>query len=31
MCSRIKYETGTGTFITRRGMDWNDPTAETAL
>ena len=31
MCTRIKYETGTGTYITGRGMDWNDPTAETDL
>jgi len=31
MCSRIKYETGTGTYITGRGMDWNDSTAETDL
>ena len=31
MCSRIEYETGTGTYITGRGMDWNDPTAETDL
>lgn len=31
MCTRITYETGTGTFITARGMDWNDPTAETDL
>ena len=31
MCTRIKYETGNGTYITGRGMDWNDPTAETAL
>jgi len=31
MCSRIKYKTGTGTFITGRGMDWNDPTAKTRL
>jgi len=31
MCSRIKYETGTGTYIIGRGMDWNDPTAETDL
>lgn len=30
-CSRILYETGTGTYITGRGMDWNDPTAKTAL
>ena len=27
MCTRILYETGTGTFVTGRGMDWNDPTA----
>ena len=27
MCTRILYETGTGTFITGRGMDWSDPTA----
>jgi len=31
MCTRIKYETGTGTYITARGMDWNDPTATTNL
>ncbi len=31
MCTRIKYETGTGAFITGRCMDWNDPTAETDL
>ena len=31
MCSRIKYETGTGSYITGRGMDWNDPTAQTDL
>ncbi len=30
-CSRILYETGNGTYITARGMDWNDPTAKTAL
>ena len=30
-CSRLVYETGNGTFITARGMDWNDPTAATAL
>ena len=30
-CTRILYETGTGTYITGRGMDWNDPTAATAL
>ena len=27
MCTRIVYETGTGAFITGRGMDWSDPTA----
>ena len=31
MCTRIKYETGTGSYITGRGMDWNDPTAQTDL
>jgi len=31
MCSRILYETGTGTFITGRSMDWNDPSAKTSL
>ncbi len=31
MCTRIKYETGTGSYITGRGMDWNDPTAKTDL
>ncbi len=31
MCTRIIYETGTGTYITTRGMDWNDPTAATDL
>ena len=31
MCTRIFYETGTGTYITGRGMDWNDPTAPTDL
>ena len=31
MCTRIKYETGTGSFITGRGMDWNDPKAKTDL
>jgi penicillin V acylase-like amidase (Ntn superfamily) len=30
-CSRILYETGNGTYIVGRGMDWNDPTAKTAL
>jgi penicillin V acylase-like amidase (Ntn superfamily) len=31
ICSRIEYETGTGSYITGRGMDWNDPTAGTDL
>ena len=31
MCTRILYETGTGTFVTGRGMDWNDPTATTRI
>lgn len=31
MCTRIKYETGTGAYITGRGMDWNDPDLETNL
>jgi len=30
-CSRIFYETGTGTYICGRGMDWNDPTATTSI
>ncbi len=30
-CTRIVYETGSGTYITARGMDWNDPQAPTAL
>jgi penicillin V acylase-like amidase (Ntn superfamily) len=30
-CSRILYETGNGTYITGRSMDWNDPNAKTAL
>jgi penicillin V acylase-like amidase (Ntn superfamily) len=30
-CSRILYETGTGTYILGRSMDWNDPTATTKL
>ncbi len=30
-CSRILYETGNKTYITARGMDWNDPAAKTAL
>lgn len=24
MCTRILYRTGTGTYVTGRGMDWND-------
>jgi penicillin V acylase-like amidase (Ntn superfamily) len=31
MCSRIKYQTGTETYIVGRSMDWNDPTAKTRL
>ena len=31
MCSRLKYKTGTGTYIIGRSMDWNDPTAKTRL
>ncbi len=30
-CSRLLYETGTGTYILARSMDWNDPTAKTSL
>jgi len=30
-CSRILYETGTGTYIVGRGMDWNDSTMPTDL
>ena len=30
-CSRLLYETGTGTYIVGRSMDWNDPKAETDL
>jgi choloylglycine hydrolase len=30
-CTRLVYETGGGTNITARGMDWNDPKAPTAL
>ncbi|WP_281173888.1 linear amide C-N hydrolase [Afifella pfennigii] len=30
-CTRLIYETGTGTYITARGMDWNDAAAPTAL
>lgn len=31
VCPRVCYETGTGTYITARGMDWNDASAPTAL
>ena len=31
MCTRIKYESGSGSCITGRGMDWNDPNAPTDL
>ena len=27
MCTRILCETGTGTYITGRGVDWGDPSA----
>lgn len=30
-CSRLLYETGTGTYIVARSMDWNDATAKTSL
>jgi len=30
-CTRVVYETGTGGYITARGMDWNSPDAPTAL
>ena len=30
-CSRLVYETGAGAYLTARGMDWDDPTASTAL
>ena len=30
-CTRLVYETGNGTFITGRTMDWMDPNAQTAL
>ncbi len=31
MCTRVLYETGTGTYVTGRSMDWNDPTAVSAI
>lgn len=30
-CSRLLYETGNGTYIVGRSMDWNDSTAKTSL
>jgi len=30
-CSRLLYETGTGTYIVARSMDWNDTSAKTSL
>jgi penicillin V acylase-like amidase (Ntn superfamily) len=30
-CSRLLYETGTGTYVVARSMDWNDPSAKTSL
>jgi penicillin V acylase-like amidase (Ntn superfamily) len=30
-CSRLLYETGTGTYIVARSVDWNDATAKTSL
>jgi penicillin V acylase-like amidase (Ntn superfamily) len=30
-CSRVLYETGTGTYLTGRTMDWADASAKTAL
>ena len=31
MCTRILYETGTGTYITGRNVDWTDPSATPKL
>lgn len=31
MCTRVLYETGTGTYIVGRNADWNDMTADVAL
>jgi penicillin V acylase-like amidase (Ntn superfamily) len=31
MCTRVLYETGTGTYVTGRSMDWNDLTMDTIL
>jgi penicillin V acylase-like amidase (Ntn superfamily) len=30
-CSRLLYETGTGTYVVARSMDWSDPSAKTSL
>ena len=30
-CTRLMYEKGTNNYITARGMDWNDPSAATAM
>lgn len=30
-CTRLLYQTGNGTYITGRTMDWMDPNAQTAL
>jgi len=30
-CSRVLYETGNGTYLTGRSMDWADASAQTAL
>ncbi|MGD8355966.1 MAG: choloylglycine hydrolase, partial [Methyloceanibacter sp.] len=30
-CSRLLYETGDGSYIIARSMDWNDPMAATSL
>ena len=30
-CTRLVYETGSGAYMTARGMDWNDPKAPTAI
>ncbi|MBX7435217.1 linear amide C-N hydrolase [Mycobacterium sp. Y57] len=31
MCTRVLYETGTGTYMTGRNADWNDLTAKVSL
>lgn len=30
-CSRLLYETGTGSYIVARSMDWGDTSAKTSL